>query len=339
MQIPGLSAQDAHFLLFPAVLLAFYLACWLGVGRNPKIETIAPQYEPPAGVSPGIARYILTGGSDGTTLAAVLAQLAAREAIAIEPRAGSYRVTIRNTPADLAPEEAALLRILGVGDRGIDGSVVVDPQSKQQVEILLNGIQGSFRENLRGVYFRWNKRVAGIGTMATFVWALGTSFWVDLGQSPSFFLTLCLLLFPSMAGLLAGAVITSRPKRPTLWQGFAFLLIPLFFFVLPGLFIAQAAMRPAKFFVLAVLISVILNSAFIVIMRAPTAQGQKVLEHLAGFRDFLVRVEQDRLERMNTPEQKAALMNRFLPYAIALGVKEGWGDTMAAAFSNAVVER
>jgi hypothetical protein len=63
------------------------------------------------------------------------------------------------------------------------------------------------------------------------------------------------------------------------------------------------------------------------------------LEHLAGLREFLVRVEQDQLERMNTPAEKAALMNRFLPYAIALGVKEGWGDTMASAFSNAIVER
>jgi hypothetical protein len=42
---------------------------------------------------------------------------------------------------------------------------------------------------------------------------------------------------------------------------------------------------------------------------------------------------------MNTPEENLRMLNRFLPYAIAMGVKEGWGDTLAAAFSNAIVER
>jgi uncharacterized membrane protein len=97
--------------------------------------------------------------------------------------------------------------------------------------------------------------------------------------------------------------------------------------------------RESKWLVLSLILAVALNSAFLVLMRAPTEKGRKVLEQLAGFREFLVRVEQDRLERMNTPEEKARMMNRFLPYAIAMGVKEGWGDTMAAAFSNAIVER
>jgi len=64
-----------------------------------------------------------------------------------------------------------------------------------------------------------------------------------------------------------------------------------------------------------------------------------VLQQLAGFREFLVRVEQDRLDRVNTPEQRAELMDRFLPYAIALNVREGWGDRMASDFSDAIVER
>ena len=74
-------------------------------------------------------------------------------------------------------------------------------------------------------------------------------------------------------------------------------------------------------------------------MRAPTDQGRAALQQLAGFREFLLRVEQDALNRVNTPQQKAELMNRFLPYAIALNVREGWGNRMAAEFSDAIVER
>jgi hypothetical protein len=77
---------DLYRLAFPGVLLVFYVVCWLAVGRDPKIRNVAPRYEPPAGISPGVARYILTGGSDGTTLAAVLAGLAAKSVIAIQPQ-------------------------------------------------------------------------------------------------------------------------------------------------------------------------------------------------------------------------------------------------------------
>ena len=71
------AVHDLQHVAFPALLLAYYIVCWLAVGRDPKIGNIATRYEPPAGISPGVARYVLTGGSDGTTLAAVLAEIPA----------------------------------------------------------------------------------------------------------------------------------------------------------------------------------------------------------------------------------------------------------------------
>ncbi len=93
---------DFHRLAFPALLLAFYVICWLAVGRDPKIGIVAPLYEPPKGISPGVARYVLTGGSDGTTLAAVLAGLAAKGVVAIQPQNGNYAVTLAKFIAHLA---------------------------------------------------------------------------------------------------------------------------------------------------------------------------------------------------------------------------------------------
>jgi uncharacterized membrane protein YgcG len=46
-----------------------------------------------------------------------------------------------------------------------------------------------------------------------------------------------------------------------------------------------------------------------------------VLEEVLGFQEFLTRVEGDRLERLvKTPE----LFEKFLPYAMALGVERAW---------------
>ncbi len=62
------------------------------------------------GISPGLARYIITGGSDGATLAAVLAQLAARGVISIQAPSGSYGLELVEESASVQPEEAALVR-------------------------------------------------------------------------------------------------------------------------------------------------------------------------------------------------------------------------------------
>ena len=396
------SSDDLRFMIFPAVLFVYYLICWLFVGKDPKIKNVTPQYEPPQGISPGVARYVLTGGSDGTTLAAVLAALAAQKVISIQPQGRSFLITLLNNKVRVMPEEAAVVNnILGVelpvqvysathtgtigspsvpgraqparigdvvmafqdqkpsapafGDDVLESSTgtavsrsaspspssetVLDPLESAKIKAVLDATQAAFRDNLKGIYFRWNFQYVLAGMAAMCVWALGNSFFLDTPQGSPVFLTFWLLMFTSIAGIVMGGVFMSKPTHPTGAQRVQRFLLPFFFFLLPGLLIYEFALPTAHGFVLAVLISVALNSIFIVLMRAPTAEGRRILEQLAGFREFLLRVEQDRLDRMNTPAQKAELMDRFLPYAIALGVKEGWGDTMAAAFSNAVVER
>jgi len=394
--------SDIYRLAFPGLLLAFYVVCWLAVGRDPKIGNVAPRYEPPAGISPGVARYIRTGGSDGTTLAAVLAGLAAKGVVAIQPQGASYAVSLLNSSPILLPDEASVIKslfnavstvqpyadsntaVLGeaslpassqqtsgnqVGNisrspvaasvRGNgalsekmagDGSgaavgrsplpesqVVIDPLAGPTLKGYIDALQGTYSKNLQGVYFRQNFRYAGIGAAATLVWALFTA--ATLEASSSMFITFWLFMFTSIASMVIGGIWTSKPGRPSAKQRATRVLVPLLFFGLPGAVIYFAALPEAHGFVLALLSSVVLNSIFFVIMRAPTARGLIILQQLAGFREFLMRVEQDPLDRVNTPEQRAELMNRFLPYAIALNVREGWGDKMASAFSDAIVER
>jgi predicted membrane protein DUF2207 len=374
---------DYYYLLFPALLFVFYFFAWLLVGRDPKIKNVPPQYGPPPGVSPGVARYIHTGGSDGTTLAAVAASLAAKGVLSIQPVERKYALTLLETRKAVAPEEAALVKtlfdvyipaepyaasrtaVLGAAGPASSPNITkspealtaavssagtaaaAQPQPAKQVEINpaegptlkchLDAIQDTFRKNLSGIYFRQNFIFAGLGMLATFAWGMGTAIFLDANSS--LFLTFWLLMFTSIAGLVIGGVWTSKPTHPTLRQRVSRILLPVLFFALPGSVIYWAALPNNHGFVLALLASVVLNNVFFVIMRAPTALGVTTLRQLAGFREFLLRVEQDRLERMNTPTERAELMNRFLPYAIALGVREGWGDAMAAALSDAIVER
>jgi hypothetical protein len=386
------SVPDFQHLAFPALLLAFYVVCWLVAGRDPKIENVAPRYEPPAGVSPGVARYILTGGSDGTTLAAVLTGLAAKGVVSIQPQNGNYAVQLLNSSTTLLPDEASVIRtlfnteqtvqpyadsksaIVGDSDRQKPGSLananmpspvqpirggsseqaagaaaavglapssssmaIVNPQAGAEIKAHIDAMQDAFSKNLQGVYFRQNFIYAGLGMAATLLWGLFVA--ATLEESSSMFLTFWLFFFTSVASLVIGGVWTSKPARSSMKQRITRAVLPIIFFGFPGAIIYGAALPSAHGFVLGLLLSVVLNSIFFVIMRAPTSRGLMVLQQLAGFREFLVRVEQDRLDRVNTPEQRAELMNRFLPYAIAMNVREGWGDKMASAFSDAIVER
>ncbi|HET9790472.1 MAG TPA: hypothetical protein VFR08_04150 [Candidatus Angelobacter sp.] len=370
----GLTGGDFGMLVFPGMLLLFYSIAWLRVGRDPRIGPVTPQYQPPAGVSPGMARYITTGGSDGTTLAAILTQLVVKGVISVQPRGGAYDVQLLNAKIAVMPEEAAVIKALLNVELPVDpylathtakvgqpdllraaqlrstqddlGSLVstdvksqgtIDPGNAPLIKSLIDATQGSFRQNLQGVYFRQNLKFAGIGMALTLAWALITAMFIK--DQPSLFLAFWLFMFTSIAGLVIGGFYTSKPIRPNLRQRVTSALLPLLFFIGPGALIYYFALPGAHGFVLALLMAVLFNSIAFVIMRAPTAPGQAVITQLAGFREFLRRVEQDQLERLNTPEQKAELMNRFLPYAIALNVREGWGDQIAAAFSDAIIER
>jgi hypothetical protein len=388
------SVPDFQHLAFPALLLAVYVICWLVAGRDPKIENVAPRYEPPAGVSPGVARYVLTGGSDGTTLAAVLTGLAAKGVISIQPQNGNYAVQLLNSSATVLPDEASVLRTLFnteqtvqpyadsrsaiVGSPDVQKSggsaganmtspvtaqpirassggdaagaaaavglapspstmVTINPQAGAEIKTHIDAMQDAFRKNLQGVYFRQNFIFAGLGMLATLAWSLFVA--TTLQESSSMFITFWLFSFTSIAAMVIGGVWTSKPARPSMRQQITRAVLPILFFGMPGAVIYGAALPHSHGFVLALLLSVVLNSIFFVIMRAPTPRGLIILQQLAGFREFLMRVEQDPLDRVNTPEHRAELMNRFLPYAIALNVREGWGDKMASAFSDAIVER
>ena len=84
---------------------------------------------------------------------------------------------------------------------------------------------------------------------------------------------------------------------------------------------------------------------FYELIKAPTAAGRAVMDRIDGFRMYLETAEQDRLEtateqayggETSTPEPRSLeLFERFLPYAVALGVANAWAakfqDLIAAA--------
>lgn len=80
-------------------------------------------------------------------------------------------------------------------------------------------------------------------------------------------------------------------------------------------------------FVLAGILTAAIICIFGWFMPARTISGARALEGVLGFEDFLAHVESDRFNRMiKTPE----MFEKFLPFAMALGVEKNWSK----AFQN-----
>jgi uncharacterized membrane protein YgcG len=83
---------------------------------------------------------------------------------------------------------------------------------------------------------------------------------------------------------------------------------------------SSMGMAPLTFIVAGIL-SALIICAFGWFMPAHTEQGARALEGVLGFEDFLNHVESDRFNRMiKTPQ----MFERFLPFAMALGVEKNW---------------
>jgi uncharacterized membrane protein len=66
-------------------------------------------------------------------------------------------------------------------------------------------------------------------------------------------------------------------------------------------------------------------------MPSRTPRGTRELEKVMGFKEFLSRVEGDRLERMvKTPE----MFEKYLPFAMALGVEDNWAKTFEGIYKE-----
>jgi len=55
-----------------------------------------------------------------------------------------------------------------------------------------------------------------------------------------------------------------------------------------------------------------------------TPQGISALRKILGFREFLQLTEKDKLELLNAPELQPEMFEKFLPYAMVLGVEDKW---------------
>jgi uncharacterized membrane protein len=65
-----------------------------------------------------------------------------------------------------------------------------------------------------------------------------------------------------------------------------------------------------------------------------TPKGLSVLKKILGFREFLQLTEKDRLALLNAPELQPEIFEKFLPYAMVLGVEDKWAKKFEGIYNT-----
>lgn len=341
-----LSDSSSALLLLPGALLVYYLLAWLFAGREPQSSPVVAQYAPPENMPPAEARYLYCGKSDHKTVACVLAHFASQKIITIQPENNSYRITrlVEELPPTFPEEEAAAFRAMlevETFKNPADKNHALHPKSfllspgnnDNKISLILSVITGSLSKRIEGKYFDRNRRYSAPAIFFSVAAALlaANNFHTDGVVFLTFWFLICGLMLsmlfmmyitPALRDMLHGRM---NPRYLALF------LVPVLFctaMYFVGLRIALAS-SPVFLFTLILLLA--LNAGFASLLSKMTPLGCKSLDQLLGFRDFLSTVELDQYNRVNDPHLTPALINDYLAFAIALDLKDPWGDHLSSA--------
>lgn len=264
-----LLSDNLGVLLALAALLgssAWLMYAWTRVGRDPEKGVIFPQYQPPTGLSPASARYILKMGYDDKAFTAAVVNLAVKGYVRISQEKKEFTLESLSSTQALAAGEKAILQTLFSA-----GSIV---ELKNENHTVVGGAKSAHRAALRKDYLNTYFRNNGKYLLPSFVASV--------------------LMLPVIAGL--GAFVP--------------LVVVLF------------------------ALTLIVHGIFAWLMKAPTEDGRKLMDALEGFRLYLETAEKDDLNTAHPPELTPEVFERFLPYAIALGVEHAWAKKFERVFAD-----
>ena len=91
---------------------------------------------------------------------------------------------------------------------------------------------------------------------------------------------------------------------------------------------------PSPFVFVTIALMIITLVTFAILMRRPTGPGRALLDEAEGFREYLEIAEKDEMNLRNPPEKTPQLFERYLPFALALGVEQEWADRFTRIFAT-----
>ena len=320
-------------------LIGFYYFAWQKVGRDPRAGTVVPLFSPPDELSPAAVRYVTKMGSDNRAFAAALVNMGVKGHVRLVEEEGGWfssdktRIERMNSDKPLTTDEQlALSKLVEAG-----GSIVMEQKNHNEFSSAKKALDEVLKEKYEGKLFNknWGWAIAGLLLFVVALWLVAASIVAAAGLDVK-------LVLVSLGAAMTAALLVAFVQTATSFGKWVAGAVAVLFGALaavtgaPILFEALATgwLLP---FVPALIALPLVVSAFFWI-DAPTKEGRGVLDRIAGFKQYLSITEQERLDRMNPPRDTPEIFERFLPYAIALGVENRWADRFAGVLAAAAAQ-
>lgn len=318
-------------------VLAYYLFFWVRVGRNLNDGNVMPLFQPPANLSAAAMRYLTKMRFDEKTFNTALVSLATKRYLTISGDDKHLTLTHnRDASAKLAHEEELLLNALFAdGD-----TLTITADQRQRLRHAKHALRHALKAAYEQLYFKSNRGYIRIGillSLAAFVAPIASA--VQQFHAFMAVVSLCFftyLLYRIGRGVqrnftLAHHITNARHVLMALWLTLVFFTTAIIAAYILSLYTNN--IPPVTLIILGLLFLV--NLLFSQLMRTPTVAGREVLNQIEGFRIFFNSTEKTRFAALAPPEMTRELLDKYCPYAMALGEQHAWGERMCQATGQA----
>ena len=332
---PLLAAGAALLALF-----GYYYIAWARVGRNPRAGTIVPLFAPPDDLSPAAMRYVWKMGADNRAMAAALVDLGVKGHLRMSEEDGGFlsrdKVRLERLPGanPLSDAEEAMLREIAMTGE----SIVMEQANHKKFSSAKKALSDSLKKRFEGVAFHrnWGWAFAGVAFFLAGLWLTAAAITAAAGLVDW---TMILVSFGALlaTGLFLMLIQTASAAGKCLLWVVALVFATLAFTT--SLPIVGTALQSGWWEPLAILaigLPLVISAFFWI--AAPTREGRALLDRIMGFRHYLSVAEAPRLDRMTAPAETPELFERYLPFAIALGVENRWADRFHDVLAAASAE-
>jgi len=298
----------------------YFFISWILIGRDPESGVIVPLFEPPEHFTPQDVRYLNgLGTCDNASFTAAIMHLAVQKALRITESSKHVFTIERDKGAGMDEAENRLLESLFTENRSL--------KLTNTKHDLLAAARKALAKDLatkNNPYFHRNTRIWVIGLLATLVpLAISILDARDLGGAV--FMMVWLSIWSIGCAALSMAFYSAWRSK-TKWTSLPLLLFCLPFFA-GWIFGVLALVQAASPWVCCLyLAGIALCAVFQHLLKRPTPEGQKLRDRIRGFKKYLSVAEAERLGLENPPERTPELFEKFLPYALALGVEQAWSE-------------
>jgi uncharacterized membrane protein YgcG len=321
-----------------AGIAGFMFVAWRRAGRDPPEGTVVPLFAPPDDLSPAAMRYVVEQGLDDRAFAAALVEAGVKGHVILGEEEGvlffggkKYIEGAQGHRFPLGePEQSAITTLVSPGER-----LEFDNENHATFSAAKAKLEKTFKARFEGKAFKrnyeWGGLVLGLWAIAAYAVALVLVMTDGAWRNPVVFLP------PVMA--LAAFWLYRRSQGMSTGKG-CFLTVPA---VLLGMGavglslttfgLAIGTLRWQPLVLIGIGLPLALSTFFWI--SAPTKEGRAILDRIAGFKQYLSITERERLDRMQAPRDTLQMFERWLPYAVALGVENRWADRFSSQLAAA----